>query len=172
MERGFAAILEMKTKNLILSLIFPVICFLWSIITFTAAFEHADIYCKIMGYVWTAAGMFPLVSVVFLKTDIKPLVKWQAVFTAFTAVIVAAGAVIFTLFPPQTPWAGIFILIVIPLGFLTAAGIIYGKILASGEKSVLKWFTAFLSTPVLHFLLVFLWLYIALSNTKFINIPG
>ena len=162
----------MKTKNLILSLIFPVICFLWAVLTLIMTVVLPNIYDKIMGAVCTAAGMFPLVSVVFLKADIMPLVKWQAGFTAFTAVIVTIGFVVFTLFPPQTPWAGIFVVIVIPLGFLTAAGITYGKILANYEKSVLKWFTAFLSTPVLHFLLVHLLLFIALSNTRFINIPG
>ncbi|MBQ3843330.1 MAG: hypothetical protein II820_11665 [Ruminiclostridium sp.] len=60
----------------------------------------------------------------------------------------------------------------IPIGFLTAAGITYGKIFSADDKRVSKWFTAFLSTPILYFLMIFMWLYIELSTVKLINIPG
>ena len=162
----------MKTKDLILSLIFPVICALAMLfVGIISWFANSHLSIPV-GMFYAVMALFPPISVLFLKTDITPLVKWQAVFTALAAVIVTIGYVIFTLFPPQTPKAGIFVLIVIPFGFLTAAGITYGKILTNEKKSVLKWFTAFLSTPVLYFLLFWIGYFILLSTQKLINIPG
>lgn len=162
----------MKTKNLIISLIFPVICALAMLFIGIISWSSDKPALIIIGMVFAVVALFPPISVIFLKTDITPLVKWQAGFTAFTAVIVTIGTVIFTMFPPQTPWAGIFVMIVIPLGFLTAAGITYAKILAEDEKRVLKWFTALLSTPMLYFSLLWIWFYILISTIRLINIPG
>lgn len=163
----------MKTKNLVLSLIFPVICFLCGgILLFLSFLGEPSVLRVIFGSLCAAAGVFPLLSVIFGKTDISPIVKWQGLFTAAAAVVITAGFVICTLIPPYTPWAGIFVVLAIPIGFLTAAGITYGKIFSADDKRVSKWFTAFLSTPILYFLMIFMWLYIELSTVKLINIPG
>jgi len=55
-------------------------------------------------------------------------------------------------------------MMLIPLGILAVGGITYGKLLKNENRRVLKWFTAFLSTPILYYLLFWLWLWAALNN--------
>ncbi|MBQ9483126.1 MAG: hypothetical protein IJU82_02955 [Ruminiclostridium sp.] len=141
----------MKTKNLVLSLIFPIICFLFSIIPAAYSFEHAvnshvsDLYIAI-GVFSTVTGLFPLVAVILLRTDISRFLKWQIILFAAATVMIPVGIIygwgsgdriacfIFGVAAPA-------LLLIISTSVISAA-----TALDSGKKA-LKWLTAFFSTP-------------------------
>ena len=156
----------MKPKNLVLSLIFPVICALPALFWGVAdLFSDAGLLARIIALFSAAVSLFPLFSVIFLKTDISRLIKWQIMFTAAAAVSALLTVMIVNIIPTMHGYNfALPGMMLIPLGILAVGGITYGKLLKNENRRVLKWFTAFLSTPILYYLLFWLWLWAALNN--------
>ena len=152
----------MKSKALILSLIFPAICLSAAIVLMLLSLIGTPSATRIvLGISGVLIAIFPLVSVTALRTDISPVVKWQAMFTAAAVVPMLLYIAMLQSLAPVT---GTIFMVILPLALLIASGITYGKIFhGTGEKAVLRWFTAFLSTPVLWYFMSCQWLYLAIS---------
>lgn len=162
----------MKTKNLVLSLIFPIICFSFSVIPTLLSFEIAAVSDRLALYITTGsfgalAGLFPLIAVIFGKTDISPAVKWQLMFTALAAVSIIIITVLSGFINNFPYFLNVFFMIIAPLGSMIAAGIIFGKIFRSENAAILKWFAAFLSTPILWYFLFLLIIATAIGEKPF-----
>ena len=151
----------MKKKNLILSLIFPIICVVGLTVLLLVNIGSSHNSDRIIAVVMEACGVFAFVSVIFLKTDISRLIKWQIIYTA-----AAAGSLLFGFlsslageYEVAIGLAGIFF----PFAIIIACGITYGVELKKEESGrVLKWFTAFLSTPAVYYSAYMLAAYIKL----------
>lgn len=166
----------MKTKNLVLSLIFPIICVVPALFWFIVnLFLDDGLTAKIIASFIAAAALFPIFSAVILKNDIASCVKWQGLLTAAAAVSALLTVIIVNIIPAMHGYNfALPGMILIPLGMLAVGGITYGKLLKNEDRRVLKWFTAFLSTPILYYLLFWLWLWAALDNafSGGLNITG
>jgi len=156
----------MGRKNLVLSLIFPIICVLPALFWFVAnLFFDAGLVARVIALFSAAVSLFPLFSVIKLKNDIASCVKWQGLLTAAAAVSALLTVIIVNIIPTMHGYNfALPGMMLIPLGILAVGGITYGKLLKNENRRVLKWFTAFLSTPILYYLLFWLWLWAALNN--------
>ena len=81
----------MKGKISGKSLIFPAITFLWAVFMLLAAIKLPTVTDKIITAVYAAAAAFPLISVVFLRTDISRCVRWQGIFFAAGLILFIIG---------------------------------------------------------------------------------
>ena len=149
----------MKTKNLVLSLIFPVICAVSTTVLLLVNIGSSHTSQRILAFIMEVCAIFPLVSVIFLKTDISGMIKWQIMFTA-----AAAGSLLFyiLLATSDVLFVGAYLFgIVAPVVIIAACGAIYGaKLKKESGRRVLKWFTAFFSNPAVYYSAYFMAVFI------------
>ena len=152
---------ENKTKNLISSLIFPVICAVGVIVYLLFNFNYLLSLQKPIAVVMAGCAIFPLISVIFLKTDISGMIKWQIIFTAAAAgshllyiLFVGVGELTVEMFRFNIfSWGGMFVFgIFVPAVLILACGTIYAvKVCKESGRRLLKWFTVFFSTPAVYY---------------------
>ncbi|MBQ9383015.1 MAG: hypothetical protein IJT87_02140 [Ruminiclostridium sp.] len=152
---------ENKTKNLISSLIFPVICAVGVIVYLLFNFNYLLSLQKPIAVVMAGCAIFPLISVIFLKTDISGMIKWQIISTAAAAVsylffllLVGVGEITAKMFTFNIfAWVGVFFFgVFVPALLILACGVIYAvKVCKESGRRLLKWFTVFFSTPAVYY---------------------
>lgn len=157
---------ENKTKSLILSLIFPIICAVGAIVYLLVNLDNIILIEKILGVVMAVCAIFPLVSVLFLKTDISRLIKWQIISTAAAAGFLLLYFLFYSVEDQLTVavFKKFYILVgilvfdfIVPLVIIIPCGVIYGvKLRKESGRRGLKWFTVFLSTPAVYYGIYFL----------------
>ena len=154
----------MKTKNLVLSLIFPIICAAVINFAFIASLSLNSISDRIFTAACAVTSLLPVLSVCLLKTDISRLIKWQGLFTAVSAAVIVASLILISgaeiygdsdLYIFAVP-------VFVPLALNVAAGVVYGVKLRNEDKRVQKWFTAFLSLPTVYITALFVYVFLDL----------
>lgn len=140
----------MKQKINKRSLIFPIICAVGAPILLLIRSEVAlSSEESVMLAVFAVCAVLPLPSVLFLKTDISRLLKWQIIYTAS-----AGGTFLLYFLTILALLLGPALLIGITasVGIAIACPVTFAVLLKrenSGRKA-LKWVTALLSTPGMY----------------------
>ncbi|MCR4780156.1 MAG: hypothetical protein K5876_03570 [Ruminiclostridium sp.] len=127
------------------SLIFPIICVIGMLIQLlpsTVEHDAAFIIAEV-------CLCLPLLSVLFLKTDISGLLKYQIIFTVIT--VITYGWYALLIFTPLVLVSIIGIGIVAQSVTITACAAVYAVRVSRSEGSrLLKWLTVLLSTPTIY----------------------
>ena len=147
----------MKTKNLVLSLIFPIICFLFSIIPAAYSFEHAvnshvsDLYIAI-GVFSTVTGLFPLVAgtkktELIIHGEFMRSGKYDKIILFAAATVMIPVGIIYGWGSGDRIACFIFGVAAPALLLIISTSVISAATALDSGKKALKWLTAFFSTP-------------------------
>ncbi len=127
------------------SLIFPIICVVGMLIQLLpSTVDHDAVF-----FAAEICLCLPLLSVLFLKTDISELLKYQIVLTVIT--VITYGWYTITVFTPLILFSILGLGIIAQIIMIAACAVVYAAaVMRPGRGKLLKWLTAFLSTPTIY----------------------